>query len=191
MNASAQAATTGRMDAVAVVVHRSNPLTALDISAVRGVFTGDLTQWQTLVPDRSGTIRALARAEGSGTAALFAERVLDGAAMPAAITRLTSNEAIVAEVAAQPDAIGYTGLAAIRGAGDRVRVVALRTGPDAVAVAPTLDAVRSAAYPLSRRLSLISVGAPQGIAAAFIGHCAGPPGQELLQRAGYAAVTTP
>lgn len=175
------------LDGVAIVVHASNPLAALPLDRLRAVFTGQIGNWREL----GGGDRAIlvyGRAAGSGTASLFTEKVLAGEAEAPGAQKLATNEAIVAEVAARPDAIGYTGLGAVRNAGSRIRLVAL--GPDAAspAVLPTPENLRAGAYPLGRNLSFGTAGTISATARAFIETCAGPNGHALIQRAGYVPV---
>jgi len=175
------------LDGVAIVVHRTNPLRELDLDQLQAIWSGQLSQWREL-GGGSGDIQPLARAKGSGTEEVFAERVLRGRGKAVTARELPTNEAIVAEVAAQPNAIGYTGLGALRGTSGRVHVLAIRTTPQSSPVLPTLDTVRSGSYPLTRALLLVSAGTPSGLAASFIAHCKGPAGQALVKRAGYVEI---
>ena len=110
------------LDGVAVIVNGANAIAALSLAEVRDIFDGRIRNWREL-GGADGEIRVFARAAGSGTASLFGERVLGGEAYSASARQLPTNEAIVAEVAASPQAIGYTGLGALRDAGDRVKVI--------------------------------------------------------------------
>jgi phosphate transport system substrate-binding protein len=177
------------LDGVAIVVHRANPLRELDLDQLQAIWSGQLSQWHEL-GGSSGDIQPLARAKGSGTEEVFAERVLKGHGKTVAARELPTNEAIVAEVAAQPNAIGYTGLGALRSASGRVQVLAIRTTPQSPPVVPTLDTVRAGSYPLTRALLLVSAGPPSGLGASFIAHCRGPAGQALVKRAGYVEIMT-
>ncbi|TIT17209.1 MAG: phosphate ABC transporter substrate-binding protein, partial [Mesorhizobium sp.] len=98
---------------------------------------------------------------------------------------MPTNEAIVAEVSAQPNAIGYTGLGALRNASDLVHVLAIRS--QSSSVLPSADTVWSGSYPLTRALLLINPGTPSGLAASFIAYT-GPAGQALVKRAGYVEI---
>lgn len=174
------------LDGIAVVVHPSNTLTALDLEQLKSIYSGSSPSWGNL-GGGNGEILVVARAPGSGTATLFDERVLDGA-MAAAHRKLATNEAIVEEIAARPDAIGYADLGAVRKANGRVKTVAIRASSDSPAVAPVTETLQSDAYPLARTLYLISTAPPSDLAVAFIGHCLGPRGKVLIQRAGYVGV---
>lgn len=172
------------LDGVAVIVHRSNPVAALDLGQIRDIFGGKIALW----PDVAGAgaeIVAFARAEGSGTASLFGERVLDGSPYAASVRRLPTNEAIVAEVAKRPGAVGYTGLGALRGVGDSVRVVPLRATADERPVPPAAETIRAGTYPLARTLVFGTLGPPAGPIKAFLDFCTGAGGRLLLQKAGY------
>ncbi len=175
------------LDGIAVIVNSANPLTQLSLEELKSIFTGDVANWR----DLGGSERPIlvfARATGSGTAALFSERVLKGFADALGTQTRTTNEAIVAEVAARLDAIGYTSLGALRNADRRVRIVALSTEPDLPAFAPSAETLRAGTYPLGRALSFGMVGAASSTARAFIESCAGPAGQALIQRAGFVPV---
>ena len=177
------------LDGITVIVNRANAVTALDLGQLRNIFTGKIRTWREL-EGGDAEISAFARAAGSGTASLFDDRVLGEETYAASVQRMPTNEAIVAEVATRPGAIGYTGLGALRGAGDRVKVVALRTDQQSAPVTPTSEAIRSGNYPLTRTLYLATAGKPSGTAKAFLDFCssASVSGQALLQRAGYVAI---
>jgi len=174
------------IDGIAVVVHPSNTLSELDLLRLAAIYSGKIRTWRDLGAERDGEIFALARASGSGTATLFAERVLAGAEAAAGL-KLATNEAIVEEIAKRPEAIGYSGLGAVHAADDRVKVLAIRADSQGAAVLPTADALRSRAYPLARTLYLYGTSPPSKIAEAFLSHCLGPSGLALLERAGYVA----
>ena len=175
------------LDGITIIVNRANAVTILDPGQLRNIFAGKIRNWRELEGGEA-EILAFARAAGSGTASLFGERVLGEQPYGASVQRLPTNEAIVAEVAARPGAIGYTSLGALRGAAERVSVVALRTDPQAAPVAPTSEVIQSGHYPLTRTLYLGTAGKPSGTAKAFIDFCASATGQALLQRAGYVGI---
>ena len=175
------------LDGITIIVNRANATTALDLEQLRDLFTGKTRNWREL-GGAAGDVSVLGRTAGSGTALLFAERVLRGAPYARTAQHLPTNEAIVAEVSARPGAIGYSSLGALRGAGDRVTVVALRARPQAPPVAPTAEAVRSRTYPLARTLYLSAAGTPTGTVKAFLDYCSSATGQALLQKAGYIGI---
>jgi phosphate transport system substrate-binding protein len=175
------------LDGIAIVVNRASVVAALDLGQLRSIFTGRVRNWREL-GGADAEILLFARAAGSGTASLFGERVLGDDAYAASVQRLPTNEAIVAEVAAQYRAIGYTDLGALRRAGDRIKAVALRGDVQSPPVLPTAESIRSGSYPLARSLYLSTAGRPSGTVKAFLDFCSSASGQALLQRAGYVGI---
>jgi phosphate transport system substrate-binding protein len=177
------------LDGVTIIVNRANPITALDLSQLRDIFVGTIRNWGEL-DAAEAEILPFARAAGSGTAFLFGERVLGDQPYAVSVMRLSTNEAIVAEVASRPAAIGYTDLGAFRHGGDRVKAVALRADSQSSLITATPQSISSGHYPLARTLTLLTAGPPFGTAKAFVDFCLSTAGQALFQRAGY-VVTNP
>ena len=174
-------------DGIAIIVNRANSVTELTLGQLQAIFAGKIRNWRDL-HGGDGEIRMLARASGSGTASLFGDRVL-GEMLPAAsVEHLPSNEAIVTQVAAHPGAIGYTGFAAMSGARERIKVVALRTDQQSTPEAATAEAIRSGRYPLARTLYFVVQKQTSETARAFLDFCLSARGQQLVQRAGFIAM---
>lgn len=136
------------LDGVAVIVNSSNPLSSLDKSAVRRIFAGEVHDWAELggVP---GAIRVLARDNNSGTYDTFKHLVLEGGAkLTPGAGRFESSHELVSQVAADPNAIGFVGLAYIQG----VKALAIADG--GAAIMPEPFSVATEDYALSRRLFL-------------------------------------
>src|SRR5262245_5775647 len=174
------------LDGVTVVVNGANPVAKLGLDELHNIFTGKVRNWSELGAGHA-EILPFARAAGSGTASLFGERVLHDEGYAPSVRYLPTNEAIVAEVAARTGAIGYTGLGALRGGGDRVKPVPLAADSQSAPVSATPEAIKSKDYPLSRALFLVTAGPPPGTSKAFIDFCLSASGQALFQRAGYIA----
>jgi phosphate transport system substrate-binding protein len=172
------------LDAVVIVINQANPITVLDVEQIRDIFAGKIRNWRELQGAETEIV-PLARATGSGTAYLFGEHVSSAESFAASVSHLPTNEAIVAEVAARPGAIGYTGRGALRGAGDRVRMIAIRSNRQSAPTMATTESIVSGSYPLSRTLSLATAGHPLATAKAFVDFCLSANGQALFQRAGY------
>lgn len=175
------------LDGITVIVNRANKVDTLNLVQLRDIFAGRMRNWRELGGGEED-ILVLARTEGSGTASLFSERVLHDDAYGPSVQRLPTNEAIVAEAAVRPGAIGYTGLGALRSAGEGVKVVGLRTDANSTAILPTPETIRSNSYPLTRTLYLSAAGDPTGTVKAFLDFCSIGSGQALLQRAGYVGI---
>ena len=168
-------------------MHPDNPLRQLSLDQLRQIFTGKVRSWREFggaQPD----IVVLARMAGSGTSALFLQRVLAGEDYAESVQRMPTNTAIVAEVTNRPSAIGYSGLEAVQAARSRVKVVALQAAPQSLPVLPILETIRSGSYPLARTLHFYTAGEPSGLIKDFIDFCRSSHGQELVRKAGFIAI---
>jgi phosphate transport system substrate-binding protein len=170
-------------DGVTVVVNRANRIASLSLEQLQAIFAGTVRNWRDLGGEDEEIV-AIGRATGSGTQALFAERVFDGRAHAASVLAMSSNEAVVAEVAARAGAVGYAGLGALQTARG-VKLLALSIDGKSAPAAADADAIRTGSYPLSRTLVLVAPRRTTALAKAFVDDCTGNGGRDLLRRAGY------
>ncbi|MCO8168770.1 phosphate ABC transporter substrate-binding/OmpA family protein [Pseudomonas sp. 21LCFQ02] len=138
------------IDGVAVIVHPGNPLRQLDTQTLARIFSGEISDWQT-IGGTPGRIVLCARDEQSGTWETFRELVLTAhaKALSAGARRLESSEQLADEVSRTPNAIGFIGLPWVR----RARALAIADG-DAQPLLPTIESIATEDYPLTRRLYL-------------------------------------
>jgi phosphate transport system substrate-binding protein len=154
-------------DGVAAVVHKSNVVNTLSNRQLADIYSGKVTNWRQLGgPD--GSIHVLGAAPDSGASELFAHY------LQIPYKKLKLQRVIVANVdrinavAADPLAIVYLSV------GEAERKVQLGQSIKLLAidgVFATGANVRSSNYPLSRPLTLVSRGAPMGLAKGFIEYC--------------------
>jgi phosphate transport system substrate-binding protein len=169
------------LDGLAIIVHPDSPLTELRKDQVRALFTGAVRDWSQLAPGMRGAIRLHARDDCSGTFDTFKSLVLEGAALAREASRYESTEQLAAEVAADPLAIGFVGLAGVRG----VRALAISDGGSALP--PSVEDVAVEDYPLSRRLYLYLPEDAPPLAQAFAEFALSASGQQEVERAGFVA----
>ncbi len=98
------------VDGIAIIVNEANPLTSLSSREVEMIFTGDIEDWSA-VTTMSGKISPYTRNTSSGTYSTFQDLALYQRDYAPRAQKLAGNEQIAAEVAANPYAIGYVGLA--------------------------------------------------------------------------------
>jgi phosphate transport system substrate-binding protein len=167
-------------DGLAIYVHESNPLQAITIEQLKGIYTGATTNWKALGgPDAPITVYG--RENNSGTYVFFKEHVLNEADFAAAVQTLPGTAAVVNAVAADRNGIGYGGAAYAKG----VRECAVRADDASPPVLPSKDNVLSGAYPLARALYFYTAKTSQGPAADFITFVLSPEGQSLATTVGY------
>ena len=95
---------------------------------------------------------------------------------------MAGNEQIAAEVAKNPNGIGYVGLAYTHAPG--IRVVGI-LGKDKVAVRPSTQTVQAKTYPYARPTFFYTNGEPSGLTAEFVDFMLGTEGQALVQKVGF------
>ena len=99
------------LDGVAVVVNPANPVTDLTVEQIARLFTGEIANWSELGGSDS-PVAVIGREAGSGTRGAF-EEIVGVEEMCAYTNELTSTGDIVANVASNPNAIGYISLSAV------------------------------------------------------------------------------
>lgn len=166
-------------DGVTVYVNEANGVQQLTLEQLRGIYTGDVTNWKA-VGGADAPIVLYSRENSSGTYVFFKETVLKGDDYASSAQTLPGTAAVVNAVAKEKNGIGYGGAAYAKG----VREVKL-VGKDGQAYLPSAADVASGKYPLSRNLYMYTRGKPSGEAAAFIGWCLSPEGQALVTKVGY------
>lgn len=167
------------LDALAVYVHRSNPVTSLTLPQLAQIYRGQVTNWnQVGGPDRA--IVLYSRENNSGTYAYFKEHVLDDADFAANAQTLPGTAAVINAVTRDEGGIGYGGIAFAEG----IKILPI-AGEDGTPVEPTMENATSNRYPISRYLHLYTIGQPAGTARQFIDFALSPEGQQLVDNVGY------
>jgi len=136
------------LDGIAVIVNRSNAVSALTKDQIAAIFSGVITDWSEL--KRSpGKIKLYARDDKSGTYDTFKSIVLDNLRLSDDAKRFEDSVMLSDKVAADPDGIGFVGLPFVKGA----RALAVSDTGTAPLIANRLT-VATEDYPLARRLYL-------------------------------------
>jgi len=152
-------------DAIAVVVHPSNPVTGLTIEQISQIYTGRITNWRE-VGGEDRPIVLLSRESNSGTYMYFLEHVIrrgdphDESLFSPDTLLMPSSEGISVEVRQNPNAIGYDGLGYVT---PDQKVLAVAASADGPYVLPSIDTVNQGTYPISRPLYMYTAGEPTGV----------------------------
>jgi phosphate transport system substrate-binding protein len=154
-------------DAIAIVVHPSNPVDGLTLQQISDIYTGSATNWRQ-VGGEDRPIVLLSRESNSGTYVYFLENVVRwGCAKNEGCNLLfspdtllmPSSEGISAEVRQNPNAIGYDGLGYVT---SDQKVVAVARDVSGPYVLPSVETVNDDSYPISRPLYMYTAGEPTG-----------------------------
>jgi phosphate transport system substrate-binding protein len=108
-------------DALAVIVHPTNPIETLSSEQVRRIFSGEIENWRD-VGGPDATIVVVTREAGSGTYGAFEELVMHEELPVARALRQGSNGAVRQIVAGTPRAVGYISLGIVD---DTVKPIAI------------------------------------------------------------------
>jgi phosphate transport system substrate-binding protein len=174
-------------DAIAVVVHPSNPVEELTIPQLSAIFSGQIVNWRE-VGGEDRPIVLLSRESNSGTHVYFLEEVVrrgdaDNRTLFSPDTLLMpSSEGISAEVRQNPNAIGYDGLGYVT---HDQKVVAVAPAEGDPHVLPSVETVKDGSYPIARGLYIYTVGEPEGAIREYLDWILGTDGQAIVQELGF------
>jgi phosphate transport system substrate-binding protein len=173
-------------DAIAVVVHPSNPVDHLTLQQISDIYTGKITNWSQ-VGGEDRLIVLLSRESNSGTYVYFLEHVIrlgdpnsDLLFSPDTLL-MPSSEGISAEVRQNPNAIGYDGLGYVT---PDQKVIAVGVSSEGPFVLPSIDTVNDGSYPISRPLYMYTPGEPTGAVRDYLEWILGD-GQVIVGELGF------
>ncbi|HET91588.1 MAG TPA: PstS family phosphate ABC transporter substrate-binding protein [Chloroflexi bacterium] len=173
-------------DAIAVVVHPSNPVDALTLEQISAIYTRQVTRWSQ-VGGQDRPIVLLSRESNSGTYVYFLENVIrlgddesDLLFSPDTLL-MPSSEGISAEVRQNPNAIGYDGLGYVT---PDQKVLAVAREPGMPYVLPSVETVNDGSYPISRPLYMYTSGKPSAQVEAYLDWILSA-GQALVPELGF------
>ena len=166
-------------DGMAAIVNANSPISRLTLRQVEQIFTGDVTDWSA-VGGKPGKISIYTRNTSSGTYSDWKDLAMKKRDYAKSSQKMAGNEQIAAEVAKNPNGIGYVGLAYIHAAG--IKVVAVD------GVTPSKETVLSKKYAYARPTFYYANGDPTGEAAKFIEFTLSDAGQKIAEKIGFVPV---
>lgn len=173
-------------DAIAVVVHPSNPVDRLTLQQISDIYTRQVTNWRE-VGGEDRPIVLLSRESNSGTYVYFLENVIrmgdEGSDLLFSPDTLLmpSSEGISSEVRQNPNAIGYDGLGYVT---HDQKMIAVARDADAPYVLPSVETVNDGSYPIARPLYMYTAGEPTGQVKAYL-EWVRDEGQEIVPELGF------
>jgi phosphate transport system substrate-binding protein len=160
-------------DGIAIVTNPSTELPSLSIEQVRDIFAGEITNFSEVGgPDAPITI--VSREEGSGTRAAFEELVMEHEEEKVISENALlqqSNGQVRTTVSTTPNTIGFLSFGFLD---DSTSPVPIDN------VEPTVSNVQNGSYPISRPLNMLTKGAPNELAQAFLDFILSDAGQEIV-----------
>jgi phosphate transport system substrate-binding protein len=181
-------------DALAVCVHKTNPLDSISLEELADIFGdgGKTTQWSQLgakAPLASKKIVRVSRQNSSGTYAYFREAVL-GKKRDLKLGSIdqSGSKDVVTLVSRTPAAIGYSGMGYMT---DEVKVLKVSRRKGEPGVEPTIANARNGSYPLTRPLQIYTIGQPAGAVKQYLAWILDTEGQDVVFQLGYVPLTDP
>ena len=167
-------------DAIAVIVHRDNPLNDLTLEQIRKIFSAEITRW-TELGGKNHSITLVTREEGSGTREAFQKLIMGKREISLSALVQDSNGAIRQVVSDDRNAIGYISLGLVN-----VRVRAVRID----GVEPSVENIQNQRYKIVRPFLFVFKSSPQGLAKNFLDYILSPAGQKLLVQEGLISMNS-
>jgi len=173
-------------DAFVFITHVDNPVETLTMDQLRGIFSGEITNWKQL-GGRDEAIQAFQREPGSGSQTGMEDHVMGGIPMagPQTVLIVEGMSGLVERVAEYRNgkaSIGYTYRYYIDRLykNDKIKTIAVE------GVAPTDENIRSGSYPLSvNYVGVIRQGEEDGPGGLFLDWILSAEGQACVAQAGY------
>lgn len=180
-------------DALAVYLHKSNPINQLSIETLAKIYgrKGTLKSWSELgvkVPGcPSDKIVVVSRQNNSGTYAYFKKAVLGRRGKYRLGTLdMHGSKDVVDLVEKTPCAIGYSGLAY---ATDHIKMSCIVKKDAKSCITPSVETASDRSYPIARPLFMYTNGEPKGEVKAYLDWILSKDGQCIISKKGYAPRT--
>lgn len=169
------------MDAVAVVVHKDNPVPALTLEQVGGIFAGEISNWDQ-VGGPSAPINVVILHENFGTRSFVEDFFLKGKGF-APSARVVDVHDLLPEIVSQdPLAIGFCSLSMA----NQCREMPLKVSADSEAILPSPASVAARSYPASRNMYLYVKATTDNVYARdFVRVALSGPGQDVVKKFGF------
>jgi phosphate transport system substrate-binding protein len=177
-------------DALAVIVHKSNPLKEIKLEQLAEIYgeTGKIDKWSQLnvkVPGcDSDEIIRFSRQSNSGTYGYFKEAILKEGEYKDNAKEANGSKQLIDSVATTPCGIGYDGLAYVTPEVGALCVL----NKEGKCIPPTTEGALSGTYPIARPLFMYTDGEPQGKTKTYLEWIKSDQGQCLIEKKGYAPI---
>lgn len=168
-------ATVFALDGIAIVVNNENTVEDLSLEQIKGLATGEITNWSE-VGGPDAPVVLVGREAGSGTRDGF-ESIVDVEDACVYEQELTSTGAVLAAVAANPNAFGYASLSAVD---DQVKAVTV----DGVEASEAT--VQDGSYAIQRPFVMVTKdgAAPSDATQAFLDYAMSGDVADIIRAAG-------
>ena len=170
-------------DALAVVVHPSNPVKKLTRRQLEDIFRGKITNWKQVGGD-DRKIVVYSRETSSGTYEFFKESVLKNKNYMSSSLSMPATGAIIQSVSQTKGAIGYVGLAYVS---PRIKTLSISYAVFCLKK-KTVENATNKTYPIVRPLYYYYDAKNKTQIAPLLEFILSPEGQDIIKKSGYIPV---
>ena len=171
-------------DALAVVIHPSNPINKLNREELEAIFRGKIKNWKEVGgPDLR--IIPYARETSSGTYEFFKESVLKHKNYMNGIMSMPATGSIIQSIGQTKGAIGYVGLAYVN---QEVKAIAVSYNKGETYTDPTMHAAEGELYPITRPLYFYYNIDNESICRPYIDYILSQEGQKTVREIGFVEI---
>lgn len=185
-------------DALAVLVHKQNPMKHATLASLKDIVSGAKTTWKE-VPEanwsNAGRIEVTLTGRNSGTYEILTQRFLKLSGDPAVTHIAETSRGVMEYVDSHPNAIGIISAAALQDSLPNIQTLSLEAVDSTAAGRPFVMLhqanVHRGYYPWHYSLYMYRLEQYTGIALGFTAFVAGAPGQKMLLDAKLVPATMP
>ncbi len=172
-------------EAFVFFVNSNNPLENITLEEIRGIYSGELKEWNELGVSRLGKIRAFQRDEGSGSQTALQTLMGDTPLMdPPMEDRIDGMGGIInraADYKNYKNSIGYSFrfYSTEMVGNQQIKLLSVN------GVAPTLENIENGSYPIASEFMAVTRSDADENTKAFLNWILSEEGQELIEKTGY------
>ena len=191
------------IDAIALIVNKSNRDSLLTVSQVRDILTGKITRWTQLNPKSSNDpIRVVFDNEKSSIVSFCADSICKGKMDVKKLYALNYNRDVIDYVSKHKDVLGFIGVNWISNRNDSLHL-SFHNSIRAVAISESVDANSDNSYlpyqaymvdnlyPFTRNVYFIISEPYNGLATGFSNFVASEKGQRIILKSGILPAIAP
>ena len=157
---------------IAVIVHRDNPVSSIEVGKLAEIFSGGILNWQAVGGPEEHIV--VVRKDSGWSPDFFRRRIMGDREFVADSVMVDSKERVVAEVSSRPWSIGVTGMPEAIPALDRISLIRLDSD----------DSTEDSTYALSRPLFFFTIEDNPNVAS-FLQYVLGESAQKMIVDTGF------
>lgn len=171
-------------DALAIIVHPTNPINNLTREELEDIFTGKISNWKELGGEDLKII-PYSRETSSGTYEFFKEAVLNNKNFMNGIMSMPATGAVVQSTSQTKGAISYIGLGYLN---NSIKAINVSYDKGSTFIEPTIANAKNKTYPIVRPLYFYYLSQHSNSVQPFIDYIFSSKGQNLVSELGLITI---